>query len=268
MQVLVDWAAAEGWNPGLQDADCFHAADPDGFLIGYQQDVPVACISAVRYSADFGFIGFYIVRPDSRGQGCGMQVWRAAMERLNGCNIGLDGVVEQQTNYRKSGFQLAYRNIRYAGVTGADAPQDSCLVELPELPFAKVAAYDAAFFPAPRSGFIQSWIEQPGSVALGYLDGGELRGYGVIRRCLSGYKIGPLFADDAEIAEWLFLSLQARAAKHQPVFLDVPEVNPAALALAERHAMTVSFETARMYTGQAPELPLAKTFGVTSFELG
>ena len=22
--IAVDWAAAEGWNPGLADADCFH----------------------------------------------------------------------------------------------------------------------------------------------------------------------------------------------------------------------------------------------------
>ena len=24
----IEWAAAEGWNPGLHDAPCFHAADP------------------------------------------------------------------------------------------------------------------------------------------------------------------------------------------------------------------------------------------------
>ena len=32
--IAVDWAAAEGWNPGLHDAECFTVADPQGFLIG------------------------------------------------------------------------------------------------------------------------------------------------------------------------------------------------------------------------------------------
>ncbi len=32
--------------------------------------------------------------------------------------------------------------------------------------------------------------------------------------------------------------------------------------------MTVGFETARMYTGPAPALPLRRIFGVTTFELG
>jgi hypothetical protein len=32
--LAVDWAAQEGWNPGLHDAASFHAADPKGFFVG------------------------------------------------------------------------------------------------------------------------------------------------------------------------------------------------------------------------------------------
>jgi hypothetical protein len=28
----IDWAAGEGWNPGIDDAGCFLATDPGGFL--------------------------------------------------------------------------------------------------------------------------------------------------------------------------------------------------------------------------------------------
>ena len=42
--------------------------------------------------------------------------------------IGLDGVVAQQENYRKSGFELAYANIRYGGTVAAPpAPQAASL---------------------------------------------------------------------------------------------------------------------------------------------
>ena len=64
--LALDWAAAEGWNPGLHDAAAFHAADPEGFLIGLLDGQPVAMISAVRHGQDFGFIGFYIVKPGWR----------------------------------------------------------------------------------------------------------------------------------------------------------------------------------------------------------
>ena len=42
VDVAVDWAAAEGWNPGLHDADCFYRADPQGFLVGLLDGEPIA----------------------------------------------------------------------------------------------------------------------------------------------------------------------------------------------------------------------------------
>ena len=104
LDIAIDWAAAEGWNPGLDDADAFLAADPQGFLMGWLGDEPVACISVVAYGAAYGFLGFYICRPEFRGQGHGWALWQAGIARLGDRTIGLDGVVEQQANYARSGF--------------------------------------------------------------------------------------------------------------------------------------------------------------------
>jgi hypothetical protein len=54
----------------------------------------------------------------------------------------------------------------------------------------------------------------------------------------------------------------------QPLFLDVPEINADAMALADRHGMDEVFGCARMYHGTAPELPWNHIYGVTTFELG
>jgi ribosomal protein S18 acetylase RimI-like enzyme len=94
LDFAIKLATDEGWNPGLYDADPFYNSDPNGFQIGYLKDKPVGCISAVSYEKKFGFIGFYIIIPEYRGKGCGIQLWNAAMERLRGHNIGLDGVIE------------------------------------------------------------------------------------------------------------------------------------------------------------------------------
>lgn len=268
IHIAIDWAASEGWNPGLYDADCFYAADPEGFLVGELNNEPVATISAVKYGETFGFIGFYIVKPDYRGQGYGIEIWNAALERLSGRNVGLDGVVAQQSNYKKSGFELAYRNIRYEGMSGGEPAKNPEIIKLSELPFDVVEAYDQPFFPDNRTRFLKSWLNQPESIALGIMRKGKLSGYGMIRACRSGYKIGPLFADSPELAESLFTSLKAGVEPGKPIYLDVPEMNRDAVALAENHKMKLVFETARMYTGVFPDLPLNRLFGVTSFELG
>jgi ribosomal protein S18 acetylase RimI-like enzyme len=268
LDIAIDWAAQEGWNPGLHDADCFHAADAKGFLIGYLGNEPIATISAVKYGDAFGFIGFYIVKPQYRGTGYGIQLWNAALVCLNGCTIGLDGVLVQQANYEKSGFTLAYRNIRYQGSGSGSFPAAPAIVPLSAIDFDELCAYDRTCFPAHRTAFLRCWIDQPQSTALAVLDGDRLAGYGVMRRCRTGYKIGPLFAETPSFAEQLFTALKAQAPEGAPVFLDTPQINQAAVDLAKRHKMTACFETARMYAGACPDLPMDKLFGVTTFELG
>jgi GNAT superfamily N-acetyltransferase len=266
MSVAIDWAANEGWNPGRDDARCFRAADAGGFFVGEWQGEPVATISAVAYDEHFGFIGLYIVRPDFRGKGLGLRIWQHAMAYLGKRNIGLDGVVAQQPNYRKSGFQLAHRNIRFQGVAHATA-QSATLANLQTIPIDQVTAYDRQWFPAPRTDFLRAWIGQPAAVALASIRDGAIHGYGVLRVCRQGRKIGPLFADDEQTAEQLLNALLARC-PGEIVSLDVPESNAASVALAERHGMASSFETARMYTQAPPAMPMARVFGITSFELG
>jgi len=83
----INWAAAEGWNPGLHDADCFLAADAGGFLMGFLDEEPVASISVVRYGRSFAFLGLYIVKPEHRGKGYGraLLVDLAKIARDRGC---------------------------------------------------------------------------------------------------------------------------------------------------------------------------------------
>lgn len=271
VDLALDWAAREGWNPGLHDATPFHSADADGFLLGLVDGKSVSLISAVRYGQDFGFVGFYIVHPDWRGRGLGWAIWQQAMARLAGRNVALDGVLTEQDNYRRSGFNLAWRNVRYEGRTrmsSSTATTDITLCRLTDQTLESVARYDRGFFPADRSAFLAAWIGQPGSHALGLLRDGRLVASGVIRPCRTGYKIGPLFADDANLAERLFSELQCQVPTDAPLFLDVPECNAEAVALARRLGMQPCFETARMYTGPVPDISLPRTFGITSFELG
>jgi GNAT superfamily N-acetyltransferase len=269
-EIAVEWAGAEGWNPGLHDAASFYKADPEGFLAGWLNDQPIACISAVRYQPDFGFIGFYIVRPEYRGQGYGLEIWKAAMKYLETRNIGLDGVVAQQENYRRSGFKFAYNNIRYEGFTSNALPAeiDTKVILCDQIPFDAFLTYDRRYFPAARPAFLESWLHQPDVRALAVVEQEQICGYGMLRPCRRGYKIGPLFAETPAIADQLLNALCRQIPPQATFYLDVPAVNAAALALAHRYGMQPVFETARMYTGNAPDVDLNGVFGVTTFELG
>ena len=262
----VDWAAAEGWNPGLDDAERFLAAGPDAF-IGKEVDNAIAgTVSCAIYGPDYAFIGFYIVRSDVRGRGIGTGLFDAALSRAGERVIGLDGVLEQQPVYAALGFELAHRNERWRGTGGGERPDR--LVEIAAVDRAELTEYDRRIFGADRAAFLRAWVEREPGHALACVDDGRIRGYAVLRRCREGMKIGPLFADDITTAEALMRGMEAAAGEGTPLFLDVPHANPAALELARAHMNAPVFETARMYRNGRPPEDIGCVFGVTTFELG
>ncbi len=267
VDIAIEWARLEGWNPGIYDGECHYAVDPDGWFIGEVDDEPVATAVFTNYDSRFSFAGFYIVRPGYRHQTYGQQIWNAGLAHTEGRNLGGDGVYEMMDKYQKiSGFNFAYRNIRWEGV--ADGKEQEELVPVGSLPFEEILAYDTDHFPVSRRKFLEKWISQPESTALAFPGkDNTIQGYGMIRRCFTGHKIGPIFADTPEIAEKIFQGLTA-SIPGEPVFFDTPEPNSDAIAIARRHNMTEIFGTARMYTGNIPDLPINNIFGVTTFELG
>ncbi|MBP0631114.1 GNAT family N-acetyltransferase [Cupriavidus sp. AcVe19-1a] len=276
---LVDWAASEGWNPGVHDAALFWATDPDAFIAAELDGALIGGGAITSYCGEFGFMGFFIVRPEFRGRGLGNALWHARRDRLiarlrPGATIGLDGVFAMQDYYARGGFVFSHRNLRFRAEVPDRRPHspepsraDEAIVPLDEVPFEDVLAYDRTCFPAAREAFVRGWIRQADGLALGCLRQGRLSGFGVVRRCVEGCKIGPLFADDADAAEALYAPLAAFACGG-PLFLDVPENHPAAMALAHRHGMAEVFGCARMYFGPAPGLVHKRIFGITTFELG
>ncbi|GGY98433.1 GNAT family N-acetyltransferase [Streptomyces poonensis] len=263
-----EWADEEGWNPGRSDIVPFHTADPRGFFLGRLDGEPVVSVSGVRYGTDFGFIGFYIARPAVRGQGYGIRIWRTAMRHLDGRNIGLDGVVQQQENYRRSGFRRVWTHVRYAGVpAGAEASAGVRLVDGRDVPFDRLAEYDRRFFPAEREAFLSQWIGLPSHTSLAAVRDGRLQGFAVMRPATVGSRIGPLHAASQDIASALVHGLTGDT-PDEPVALDVPDINTPSVELMERLGLEPTFECARMYTGPTPDVDSGGIFAVTTLELG
>ncbi|MCM2401384.1 GNAT family N-acetyltransferase [Rhizobium sp. S153] len=268
---LVGWAGDEGWNPGLADASAFHAADPQGFLGCFVDGVLAAGISAAAYGTDFGFIGLYICHPDYRGKGYGRQVWDAGIAHLEGRTIGLDGVPEQQANYASMGFEPTYQTFRWSGRVTTPSPSSPsastikvCAATPDLLP--AIGAFDSRFFPAERSAFLTEWLSAPRETLVATTAAG-IAGYAVLRRCLVGYKLGPLFAIDSDAAGALLDACLQRIGAEE-LQIDVPEAQETFSARLDRLGFTRGFATRRMYRGPAPTVDQSGVYGVTTLELG
>lgn len=266
VEVIIEWAAQEGWNPGIHDAGIFYETDPESFFIGYIGNKPIAAISNVSYGPAFSFIGLYIVVPEYRGKGYGYQIWQHAMQHKAN-NSGLDGVLEQQSNYHKRGFHRAYKHIRYKmQPCNLEYRNRGCLHSVADIDWQQLLKFDRLGFPAKREEFLRAWTSS--YFTLVYRDHAEIRGFGTIRQCRDGYKIGPLFAEDRDIAQDIIVGLVNSLSQPGSVYLDIPDLNPDALLVVEYLKMTPVFETARMYLHPVAGVDIYRVFGATTLELG
>jgi predicted GNAT family N-acyltransferase len=265
LKIALSWADSEGWNPGIDDVDNFYIADPGGFLIGELNGEPISCISVVRYNANFNFIGIYIVKSEHRKKGYGLKTWHEAFKLIPNQPAALDAVLQQVDNYAKFGFKPAHSHLRYQGIINGKI--DSEVRDLKTIDFEKLCNYDQQYFPSYRPHFLSTWINQPHGKGYAIINNDELLGYGVIRKATNGFKIAPLFAENTNIAEKLFLSL-ASYANGSCIYVDVPNINQSAISLFQSYEMKDIFECMRMYKGQEPDIHWENVFGVTSLEIG
>ncbi|MFK7857090.1 MAG: GNAT family N-acetyltransferase [Granulosicoccus sp.] len=276
LQLLLLWAGDEGWNPGLDDAPLFHSTDADGFLVSTINEHLVAGISLVKHTSDQAFLGLYICAPESRGKGIGMAIWDEALTLVDGHTIGLDGVADQQENYRKSGFIYHFGNRRYSGELAIPDDHISLILNNAAVSVSKatsddsdaVIAYDASIGGFERINFFHAWLKLCRSRSTFVArKGGLIVGVIGVRRCQDGYKVGPWLADSQFIATKL-LHAVSHVTKNETVMIDIPDINEAAIEIAEALALQPMFDTARMYKGVAPEIDERRLFGVATLELG
>lgn len=261
---VLDWAAEEGWNPGLDDAAAFHAADPDGYFVAEVAGKPVAAISVVNHSDSYAFLGLYICRPEHRGKGVGFALWQHALDHAGERTIGLDGVAEQEANYARSGFVLADRTRR---LSGRFVPEPLAFDMARAEDVAALERLDVDANGVHRPRFLRAWLgESPTRKTVVLRQGGEITGFATARACRMGCKIGPIIAPDARDALWL--ARRAAAALNQSVVtIDVPDTCAPFGALLRQNGFTEGFGTARMYRGAAPQT--GKTLhAVATLELG
>jgi GNAT superfamily N-acetyltransferase len=271
VKTLIIWAKNEGWNPGEFDFDVYWKTDSNGFYGFYLENRLIAGGSVISYNNTFGFMGLFIVHPDFRGYGIGNKLWHLRknilVKRLNkNAPIGMDGVLTMQNFYEKGGFKIAFRDERYE-FTGQNYITNKNISEIIINDHNKIFNYDLHCFGFNRFSFLKEWLLIPNSKSFKFLKNNKIMGYAVIRKVNNGYKIGPLFANEENIAEDLFKAC-LNSALGEKIYLDIPVVNNEALRMVKQYQGKYVFECARMYYGLAPKIPLAKIYGITTFELG
>ena len=90
---------------------------------------------------------------------------------------------------------------------------------------------------------------------------------GYTMRASEGHRIGPLFADNQDIANELLLHL-VKPLNGSPFYIDIPDNNLDAMDLVQCYQWLSCFATAQMYRNGRPNIHDDKIYAITNFELG
>jgi len=276
VQVMRDWAIAEGWNPGLNDLDLAYGFEPEAFIALRHGDELVGGGTIISYGDSFGFMGMFIVAPQFRGAGFGELLWRHRLAILKSrlspeATIGMDGVYAMQQFYERGGFKFSHRDLRFEGLLQADCSSQIGAVvvgrDLSDVAIEAICRLDHNEWGISRSDLLRSWLRAPDVVVARIGTEVSPEGIAVLRPCERGWRFGPVIADGIDAARVL-VATSTQGLSGQQVQFDIPEFNRVGLELAAELGLEVSFGCARMYHGPMPERPGPRAIGVMSFEFG
>lgn len=268
MPLLFEWCSKEGWNPGLGEGPAYFALDADGLWIAESEGKPIASVFGVRTGEALGHVGAYLVIPTHRGKGLGLPLFEKALARISDRTVALEGVLAQQDNYRKQGFQTIAPSFRLRYEHESKPVEPTCdLLPIAQIPMSDVAQLDHDVFGANRPAFWTEWFRLPESRGLAAVDRSRLVGFGHVRRTHSGWRVGPLVADSVATASELLAAL-CEQVRTTSVELDVCTANSQFEGFARHLALKPVFETARMYRGTVPDLNWSMHFAMSAMEIG
>jgi len=271
------WCINEGWNLGLDDSVTFYKIDPKGHYL-LKNDEAIASLSLLKHSATFFTLGPFIVNKKYRHQGAGEALWKFAMDRMSEQHpdalIVLYAVSAQVNRYKKSGFMPIVENQRWiinSKATFQSSPSSNCRPLTAEL-IRAACLYDQAHYFTSRELIFTEILRKPEANGLVFVDDNTIKGYGIIRRCIRGFRIGALVADRRDIAQQLISGL-LNFCNQEPVFIDVPDCNPQGTACMNlfNAVRKPQEDTMTMIKGSPLSNPIKKWekhYGLFSLEIG
>lgn len=304
---VLEWAKNERWDIGKYDGMTYYQLSSRDFLVLTINHGLAGVILAAKYNLTFVFIGLFIIKEPFRSQGYGRQLWNAAIERLGHySSINLYAVPQQVPFYRHLGLTESHLNKRYSLCR---EQRDHLFVsDCFELlsNFSLLAKYDQQISGISRGEFLGLILSQPEVLSIVALEKNlprlssverqtnqnpivlcsedvgssvlsidteqnqEIIGYGIVRRCLHSYRLGPVYSNTFEGAQVITQTLLNQIPIGEKVILDIPEKNPSIYQYLSFFGFSPQsdMDTYLMFKGESQELAGKNCFGLASLEIG
>ncbi len=274
LETALTWAKEEKWNPGKFDYHSYYAMGKENFLGLHINGEMIGSISIIQYKKSFAFIGLFIVKKEYRGQGYGKKLWDYSIKNIeNTSSISLYSVPQQISRYQKNNFFDNVKNSRFQMNKSVefDISRSDEIKEIDNFYYNKMIEYDQNLWKSSRNDFFNCALKKPETFAfISFDENKKVNGYGLIRPCIEGYRIGPLYANSIESAKSLTKFLLSKIPKESQVIFDIPNENKLSIIFADYFKLDHYSEadTMLMTKGESYKKGDEYCYGLASLEIG
>ena len=259
-----------GWNQ-TQD-DWRRLINLGGVLLAMEDGVPCGTGSVIQYETRLGWIGMILVNPEFRGHGIGSAIMNSAIQYLKERNIDvikLDATDAGRRVYLKLGFKDERLISRYkgvgVGVSSKNPPADVSVIT--DVDWDEISEIDKNAFGANRIELLKQLKKDGVGVLVRHAD--KITGFGFARAGMDAHFVGPIVADNLQIAQSIAKALVAQFPE-SVIYWDILPDNFNSRKLVETLGFKEDRKLMRMLLseGDVAEGDINKIFGGAGFELG
>jgi len=196
----------EGWGHTRRDVERCWRFEPNGCFIAEVEGKPVGHVFTVSYG-EAGWIGLLIVNPESRGQGIGAILMRAAIDYLEKEGTGaiwLEAVEKAVPLYKRLGFREEFDSLRFfKQLKPREKPKHAPhkkILHMREKDLENIARFDSEYFGVNRLRVLKGLYEDQRRRCFVFKEREKLFGYIMCRKTSSAYWIGPWVCENSEVA--------------------------------------------------------------------
>ncbi|XP_070560068.1 holothin acyltransferase-like [Ptychodera flava] len=237
---------AEEWNYPVEYLETLRLLDPEGFFVAKKGDEIVGTGMAIDFDDDFAYFAMSITKKGHRKQGIQRRIFQERFKHAGDRNIGINSANERRKEVNTEiGFTLISHQVScFRGSVDRDALPSVGMLQsskykilpLSSVSFESLVNYDASVVTFHRANFLKLWCKSTGCVTfVSVNESGEILGYINARPLMGDFSVLPLIADNAEIAESLFLTLIHHLPDNEFVKVHPVLTNLAAVELAKKY---------------------------------
>lgn len=256
-----------GWNQTEADWQRARDLQPDGCFVAELDGTPVGTVTTCLFGST-GWIALLLVDRAVRGRGVGMALLLHALDFLEtrgACRVRLDATPLGRPLYEKLGFVAEYGLSRYDGVPAPAPPAAGAVTAVLPDQFEEICRLDEVVTATDRRKLLLHLAAGPDKLRVALREG-KVVGYCATRPGSIAHFIGPCIAT-ADTGPLLLGNALTRHAGRR-VFLDIPDDNTAAVALARARGLVVQRPLLRMCRGPGLEERIGDVWASSGPEKG